>query len=295
MAAIHQVAVSFLSLSLPSSPHRQIISLGAGSDTLYFRLKASSTPPAPHPPTLFVDVDFPSAIARKRAIIDRTPSLSSLTAHPPTSPHEAVTRYGDLALVGADLRDIPTLQARLQLAGVAWDVPTLLLSECVLVYLPPQQSTAVLAWAAGVFSGGAVVACYEQLHPDTAFGRVMVGHLEARGCGLLGLAAYPDVEGQRVRYVEEAGWDVYEGWDMLEVWRGWLEEEEVRRVEKVEGLDELEEWNLIQAHYHISMAAKRRRRRRGGKGGEGGGEEERRRGDEQEEGGGGGGGSGRGG
>ena len=260
VAAIHRVALSFLSLSLPSSPpHRQIISLGAGSDTLYFRLKSAAL----HP-TLFVDVDFPSAIDRRRAIIDRTPALRSLARTEGRDVGEGVVRYDDLALVGADLRDLPTLEERLQRAGVAWDVPTLLLSECVLVYLPPTSSTAVIAWAGSRFSGGAVFLAYEQLHPETAFGRQMVKNLEARGCGLLSLPAYPDVEAQRVRYVEEGGWDVYAGWDMLEVHGGYLDEEEVRRVERVEGLDELEEWNLIQSHYHISMAATRRKRERRG-------------------------------
>ena len=207
-------------------------------------------------------MDFPSAITRKRRLISRHPPLSSLTGPPSTPDDSAVTVYADLSLIGADLRDLPQLQALLVQAGVQFDVPTFVLSECVLVYLRGEEGTAVVRWVGETFKGGVVMLAYEQLHPETAFGRVMVQNLEVRGCPLLGLGEYPTVEAQRGRY-EGAGFESYEGWDMLEVWGGYLEEEERRRAERVEGLDELEEWNLIQSHYHISMAARGRRRGEG--------------------------------
>ena len=47
-------------------------------------------------------------------------------------------------------------------AGVDLAAPTLLLSECVLVYLEPQESCAIIAWAAQAFAASVFVT-YEQV------------------------------------------------------------------------------------------------------------------------------------
>lgn len=283
---------------------KQILSLGAGADTTYFKLKSAGMAPL-----RYVEVDFAAALARKAAVIRRTPALRQLVAaRNPTVSDEAFAAAQaaaadpaaaaaaaaadplylpgahDYALVGADLRDLPGLERALQTAGFDFSLPTLVLAECVLVYLPADASTGVLGWLASRLSGGALVVNYEQIHPDTPFGRTMVAHLEARGCALLGLRAYPDLPAQAARY-EQAGWDVHVGWDMNDVYRHYLAAgpvaaagapssdpaaaaaaavaaaspigaAEVRRVERLELFDELEEWHLIQAHYHISMACK---------------------------------------
>ena len=65
-------------------------------------------------------------------------------------------------LVTGDLRDIEGLKATLLGAGVDPTLPTLFLSECVLVYLEPMDSCAVIAWAAKAFSR-AVFVTYEQV------------------------------------------------------------------------------------------------------------------------------------
>ena len=58
-------------------------------------------------------------------------------------------------------------------------MPTLFISECVLVYMPGEDSGRVIEWAASIFTGGAVFMTYEQIRPDDAFGRTMMANLEA--------------------------------------------------------------------------------------------------------------------
>jgi hypothetical protein len=88
--------------------------------------------------------------------------------------------FGGYALVGADLRDLKQLSQTLrERAGVDFSLPTLLISECVLVYLQPQESQAVIEWAAREFVGGAVMVTYEQILPFDAFGQTMVKNLQA--------------------------------------------------------------------------------------------------------------------
>lgn len=55
-------------------------------------------------------------------------------------------------------------------------VPTLFISECVLIYLPPQNGSAVIEWAAKTFPCGAFCT-YEQINPDDPFGQVMVSNI----------------------------------------------------------------------------------------------------------------------
>lgn len=54
-------------------------------------------------------------------------------------------------LLPADLRDIAQLAAALEAAGLDPEAPTLVLSECVLVYLQPQHRCVfcVCVWRGG--------------------------------------------------------------------------------------------------------------------------------------------------
>ena len=88
-----------------------------------------------------------------------------------------------------------SLQATLVAAGIDFSLPTLFLSECVLVYLEPEDSCAIIAWAARQFKRSAFVT-YEQIRPNDAFGQVMSRNLADRGYTLRGLSAFPDVASQ---------------------------------------------------------------------------------------------------
>ena len=82
-------------------------------------------------------------------------------------------------LVNADLRDVGMVEKKLTAAGVRCDQPTLFLSECVLVYVEPEESGALIGWAARHFPTAAFLT-YEQILPHDTFGQMMVRHLEVR-------------------------------------------------------------------------------------------------------------------
>jgi O-methyltransferase involved in polyketide biosynthesis len=87
------------------------------------------------------------------------------------------------------------MQASLGAAGIDPNTATLFLSECVLVYLEPEESCALIAWAARAFPRS-VFATYEQIRPHDSFGQVMARNLAERGYSLRGLAAFPDPAAQ---------------------------------------------------------------------------------------------------
>ena len=141
-------------------------------------------------------------------------------------------------------------------AGLDWSKPTYILSECVLVYMEPEDSANVVSWAAESFKSGSKMVVYEQINPHDAFGRQMCLNLESRGCGLRGLYSTPTLEAHERRMVE-GGWERAESRSMDELYKGtWLDVGDKRRAEAIEMFDEFEEWHMIQEHYAITIGVK---------------------------------------
>lgn len=67
------------------------------------------------------------------------------------------------SLLPVDLRDLGALQSSLQSAGFQPDVPTFVLAECVLVYMEPHESAALVNHL-GQQLPSAVCVVYEQVH-----------------------------------------------------------------------------------------------------------------------------------
>lgn len=63
-------------------------------------------------------------------------------------------------------------------------LPTLVLTECLLIYMRSEDTQSVLNWTMDFFGQQGVLAFvnYEMINPDDQFGRMMVENLENRGC-----------------------------------------------------------------------------------------------------------------
>eukprot|EP00047_Mylnosiga_fluctuans_P020801 m.96485 g.96485 ORF g.96485 m.96485 type:complete len:118 (+) comp8635_c0_seq3:437-790(+) len=88
------------------------------------------------------EVDHPTVVASKQARIGHSMVLSK-------GLDGVADRYH---LVAADLRDVPALAAALTAAGLDLSVPTVVLAECVLVYVEPAAAAAILAWLGQAFA-----------------------------------------------------------------------------------------------------------------------------------------------
>ena len=55
--------------------------------------------------------------------------------------------------------------------------PTLVLTECLLVYMHTEDATGVLKTLTSHFKSDLAILNYEMIHPDDAFGRVMLENL----------------------------------------------------------------------------------------------------------------------
>lgn len=71
--------------------------------------------------------------------------------------------------------------------------PTLLLTECLLIYLKPEDSVKIVKWSGEFFSKSSFLGLinYEMIEPFDTFGQTMVNNLMERGCDLQGIEGTP--------------------------------------------------------------------------------------------------------
>ncbi|KAL6049681.1 Leucine carboxyl methyltransferase 1 [Balamuthia mandrillaris] len=258
VVAMHHILKQFLRATpsaASSMPNKQVICLGAGFDTTYFQKKRGGLI---GDNVTYYELDFPEVVANKAAVIRKYSALREVVGLPV---EEAETEKGSQSeihttsyhLMGADLRNVEKLDEAMVAAGIDFSKPTLFISECVLIYVKPEDSTKLLQWASRFKSS--VFLIYEQILPHDSFGRVMLRNLEDRDIRLLGISDYPDIPSQRQRFLS-LGWEQVEALDMNEISKLCIPPSEQARISRVEFLDEHEELTLLQAHYCVACATK---------------------------------------
>ncbi len=252
---------------------RQVLVLGAGFDTAVFQLQREGALAG----AAFFELDFPDIVQQKSRIIARTAELIAslcgtaegsgdrlqidaqsqeltVCAGPMSGGDEASTsRGGQYSLLAADLSDLDRVRDSLSKAGFDSSVPTLVISECVLIYMEPEHSDAVIEWIASTLPQAAFV-LYEQILPSDPFGKIMVRNIASRGCPLKSIAKYPGLEEMCGRFCKK-GWQYAVAKDMDVLYKQMLDQEEKARTERLEMFDEFEEWHMLMQHYCLVFAA----------------------------------------
>lgn len=225
----------------------QIINLGSGFDTLYWKLKDENIRVAN-----FIEIDFPSVTARKCYIIKRNKHLLEKIYEQDGEVKLSATdiHAGTYHCIGADLRNITELENKFQQAEINFSSPTLFIAECVLVYIENDSVNKLLSWIASKFNR-ALFINYEMCNINDTFGDVMLGNLKARGCTLAGITSCKSLETQQNRFLNN-NWEGAKAWDMVEVYYS-LSDSERQRIEKIEFLDEQELLIQLFQHYCICI------------------------------------------
>lgn len=251
---IRATAIDFLLKKFLSSDSKkkQILSLGAGFDSAYFRLKSQGLIDN----VMFCEIDFCDVVKRKHTVISTNSTLNSLipgyfTQSEKDDPLIEINT-DEYKLLGVDLTQHNTLEALLKICGIDFDNPTLLLSECVLTYMTKRCSSNVIQWASETFSNSTFV-LYEQINPNDSFGLFMQNHFRTIGSALKCINAFPTMDSQLQRF-KQLGWEQSEAMDMNQFYYNLVSEEERNRVEWLEPFDEYEEWHLKCAHYMVLCA-----------------------------------------
>ena len=245
--SFRQVILRFVSLF----PKVNIVSLGAGYDSTYFWLKSQKLVTEID----YIEVDFADVIKRKTHVILHTEGMRNLV-DPSFSTENTMTP--DYKLISGDVRDSELLTQKM--SEVNKTLPTLVLTECLLVYMSSGDTNSILNWLSETFSSLAVLN-YEMINPQDKFGEMMLENLEARGCSLLGIHDCPTTQSQIDRMHKVLARDGFEVkaecLPMNIVYNEKLNSAgEKTRIEKLEMLDEIEEWDLLQSHYCMSLGVR---------------------------------------
>ncbi|KAF2876349.1 leucine carboxyl methyltransferase 1 [Massariosphaeria phaeospora] len=255
-SAIDHLVDKFLT-TYPDSP-KQIVSLGAGTDTRFFRLQDGY----PESRIVYHEVDFAVNTVAKLASIRKHPQLHTKLGaiEPPRTPNEASYYSPTYNVHALDLRSLASSSDGVpipELPNLDPSIPTLLLSEMCLTYLQPSTVSSILHIFLTRYIAvptPAALVLYEPVLPNDAFGRTMISNLSTRNISLPTLNAYPELSDQRARLKGYGFVDGYKVADTALIWREWVPKAEKDRVAGLEMLDELEELELLLRHYCVAWA-----------------------------------------
>ncbi|KAF9030674.1 leucine carboxyl methyltransferase [Hymenopellis radicata] len=211
--AIDDLVAQWLALSREDGTQCQIVSLGAGSDSRFWRIAVCILINWEHNSHLakYIEIDFPEITSKKAMTIRKSKPLGSVLGDPAkiqVSGGGTGLKSPRYNLIPADLRRPPqeTL-ASILFEGLepllSSSRPTLLLFECVLAYMSPDSSNALLTWFRQQFSDGILGSVvYEMFGLEDSFGLVMVNNLKARQVDLPGAVPYPTQESLPTRFLD---------------------------------------------------------------------------------------------
>ncbi|OQS01147.1 hypothetical protein ACHHYP_01753 [Achlya hypogyna] len=250
--AVEAAVSSFLAERATPTTPVQILSFGAGFDTLFFRLRQQH---AAHVSMYEIDCD---------AIVDQ--KITVLTQHfdqlfggsfeqstPWPHAYKAASATATYAVTGCDLGDTAALAKQLAQLGLDPTRPTLVLAECVLAYLAPSARSSLLQWTASHLSDALFVG-YDPIGLATSFGEQMQSYFAAKGCDLRSAKALPSVHDQDAHF-RAHGWGSVRLWNMNATLRLLVADNERRRMEGLEPFDEYDDWITCNHHYGFTMAS----------------------------------------
>lgn len=238
---------------LTSGHQLQVLSLGAGFDTRFFRL-TDQVEEFQFPSRFslkYFEIDFESVIDTKRSIISKNEILQTKSS------------YG-LNLIPFDLNtvsdNIEVFNAVLIEAGFDFSCPTLVVSECCFMYLTAEAGNSLISWAASLKTS--IICSFDPILSDNLekdhFAQVMLDNFEDRGLDTRTLLAYPSINAVSCRF--QTHFTSINAFTMLELEQSIqtrsLVSDEQRRILNIKAaLDEYEEWHLLASHYLLVISS----------------------------------------
>ena len=145
------------------------------------------------------------------------------------------------------------------------EIPTLFLMECVQMYLPENSSRKLLSTITQTCHNS-YLALYDPILQNDTFGTTMANNLRQSGItdSSTSLWQTKTLKSQ-IQKLADCGFLYAVGCDMMDAYVSILKEEDRRRANRCEMLDEVEEWMLLMKHYCFLVASTTRcKERKGG-------------------------------
>ncbi|KAJ2928657.1 hypothetical protein H1R20_g8458, partial [Candolleomyces eurysporus] len=261
---IDMLVEEWLQLARQSGQKAQIVSLGAGSDTRFWRIETGQFK---DDLAAYIEVDFPEVTSKKAMAIRKSKEMNALLGDP--SKIQVVgggtglqsTKYhllpGDLRKPPSEALE-PALTAKDSAEGEATlspSLPTLIIFECVLAYMSPEGSSQLLQWFVNYAREGFIwKSDGHEFESEKLALQLLEGILtwcKARNVTLPGAEPFNTLESLSER-LTGVGFTAARALTLKEIRRAYVEESELNRISKLELLDETEELDLLLDHYAIS-------------------------------------------
>lgn len=242
----------------------QIISLGSGSDTRAFSVLEKL------PQVIYHEIDFAETTKIKKLAIIKNPKLCALLGVEETIPEidskKSFAEYNpdlhckNYHLHACDLREV---NSEAVLDGFDANLPTLVLSECVLCYLSPEEYFSTIKFWTNLGNNLNSILIYEPMSLKDLFGETMYQNLQGRGLNLQTFDKYPDLESRLEFFKSECGLTRLRmsslsnigGYNKSqEASKAWIDPQDLQRISSLEFVDEIEEIRLLLEHYCLCYA-----------------------------------------
>ncbi|KAM0352848.1 hypothetical protein ACHAPU_001730 [Fusarium lateritium] len=266
LRAIDVIVRQFITSPTPGR-RNVVINLGAGSDVLpwqsYHRYGDSCEN------TLFIDVDYPDLMRKKRQIVLGTPQLRELLGDDPfiseKDTDHLLLRSDKYCQIGCDLRELESLRRCLESFLSLSQCSVLFVAEVSVTYMDTASADALIQWASSI--GQAEFCLLEQIlphGPEHPFASTMLKHFNKLNTSLKSVDQYPTIQSQCSRFGER-GWANVDAWDLWEAWNSemFLDSSERAALDDVEPFDEWEEFILFARHYIVLRASAYHRSEKG--------------------------------
>lgn len=249
--------------------HCQIILLGSGSDTRAFRMLQK------YNKLIYHDIDFPESIKIKKLAVLGSSHLHSIlnytgdasdgiSSREEFNAFEASFHSERYHMHGYDLRNIKNAESvKESFKQIDFSLPTIVLSECVLCYISPEDNLRIISSFRESFAQISLL-MYEPMSLGDCFGETMTKNLLTRGLTLPTFDAFPNLQLRQAFLRDKCGFPITKLTNMSEVGgysgnitdRPWLSISELRRISRLEMVDEIEEMKLLFEHYCLCYAEK---------------------------------------
>ena len=224
-----------------------LINIGCGFDTLYFNLKQNNKLPLK-----YVEFDF-SNVCRAKFRQIKVKNLLQNEQNVEYAPNQAEIKSQVYNLQTCDLRNINELKDKLDKLALDASIPTLIISECVLIYMANDKSTELINLLSSRFTNSFYLN-YEPYNLNDRFGQIMIENMENRSCKLLGIDACLSESTQLMRF-NNNGYKCIKLISMTKYYNEYIDVNDRRRIESIEFLDEVELLFQLLDHYCLSLAS----------------------------------------
>ena len=207
----------------------QVVILGAGYDTLFWRLRDEKITFK-----AWYDLDMPHVVNKKSKILE-------------CSTFQPLDNY---YLKVCDLSKPEEFKKVLKDNGFQ-DIPTIFVDECTLIYVDPVAVDEIIKFAAQMKSSAFI--SYGMIRPDDSFGKMMIHNFETFGAPLKGIRMYPSVEAHKKRY-EDAGYKYVKSMDLVKTMHSVISRQDYMKIMRLEMQDDPEELEFVLMHYVLALA-----------------------------------------